>query len=82
MVRYISFLLFIGLVFTQDITIAVLDFDGDGVSKSETRTLTNRLRDEMFKTGAYIDEGSLIESRKDGLWTYWNDTILTKCQCM
>ena len=38
----------------QTKTIAVLDFDGDGVSQSETRTLTNRLRDEMFKTGVYI----------------------------
>ena len=67
MVRYISLILFVGLGFTQDITIAVLDFDGDGVSKSETRTLTNRLRDEMFKTGVYIvlDRGKMDEVLKE-----------------
>ena len=54
MVRYILLILFFGLPFAQDITIAVLDFDGNGVSQSETRTLTNRLRDELFKTGVYI----------------------------
>ena len=54
MVRYILLILFVGLPFAQDITIAVLDFDGNGVSQSETRTLTNRLRDELFKTGVYI----------------------------
>jgi len=67
MVRYISLILFIGVVFAQDITIAVLDFDGDGVSKSETRTLTNRLRDEMFKTGVYIvlDRGTMDDVLKE-----------------
>ena len=67
MVRYISLILFVGLGFAQDITIAVLDFDGDGVSKSETRTLTNRLRDEMFKTGVYIvlDRGTMDEVLKE-----------------
>ena len=67
MIRYISLLLFIGLAFAQDVTIAVLDFDGDGVSQSETRTLTNRLRDEMFKTGAYIvlERGKMDEVLKE-----------------
>ena len=67
MVRYLSLLLFIGLAFTQDITIAVLDFDGDGVSQSETRTLTNRLRDEMFQTGVYIvlERGKMDEVLKE-----------------
>jgi TolB-like protein len=67
MIRYISLLLFIGLSFSQEITIAVLDFDGDGVSQSETRTLTNRLRDEMFKTGAYIvlERGKMDEVLKE-----------------
>jgi hypothetical protein len=32
--RCISLLLFLGLAFAQDVTIAVLDFDGDGVSQS------------------------------------------------
>ena len=30
MIRYISLLLFIGLAFAQDITIAVLEFEGKG----------------------------------------------------
>jgi len=34
MVRYVTLLLFIGLAWGQEITIAVLDFDGDGVSQS------------------------------------------------
>ena len=65
--RYISLLLFIGLAWGQSTTIAVLDFDGDGVSQSETRTLTNRLRDEMFKTGAYIvlERGKMDEVLKE-----------------
>ena len=67
MVRYISLLLFIGLAWGQPITIAVLDFDGDGVSQSETRTLTNRLRDEIFNTGIYIvlERGKMDEVLKE-----------------
>ena len=67
MVRYISLILFVGVVFAQDITIAVLDFDGNGVSQSETRTLTNRLRDELFKTGVYIvlERGKMDEVLKE-----------------
>ena len=67
MINRITLLLFIGLSFAQDITIAVLDFDGDGVSQSETRTLTNRLRDEMFKTGVYIvlERGKMDEVLKE-----------------
>ena len=65
--RITPLLLFIGLAFTQDVTIAVLDFDGDGVSQSETRTLTNRLRDEMFNTGIYIvlERGKMDEVLKE-----------------
>ena len=51
--RIIPLLLFIGLAFTQDITIAVLEFDGDGVSQSEASILTDRLRDEIFNTGSF-----------------------------
>ena len=67
MVRYLSLIIFIGLSFAQDITIAVLDFDGDGVSQSETRTLTNRLRDEIFNTGIYIvlERGKMDEVLKE-----------------
>jgi len=67
MINRITLLLFIGLVFSQDITIAVLEFEGDGVSQSETRTLTNRLRDEVFKTGVYIvlERGEMDEVLKE-----------------
>ena len=67
MINRIIPLLFIGFSFAQDITIAVLDFDGDGVSQSETRTLTNRLRDEMFNTGIYIvlERGKMDEVLKE-----------------
>ena len=67
MYKYISLLLFIGLAFAQDITIAVLDFEGQGVSQSETKTLTDRLRDEMFKTDVYIvlERGKMDEVLKE-----------------
>jgi hypothetical protein len=52
-VRYFTLLLFIGLAFTQDITIAVLEFEGKGVSQSEASILTDRLRDEIFNTGSF-----------------------------
>ena len=66
MTKHLTFLLFIGLSFAQDITIAVLEFEGKGVSQSETSTLTNRLRDEMIKTGEYIvlERGEMDEVLK------------------
>ena len=51
--RYLPLLLFIGLAFAQDITIAVLEFEGKGVSQSEASILTDRFRDELFNTGSY-----------------------------
>jgi TolB-like protein len=67
MINRITLLLFIGLAWGQDITLAVLEFEGDGVSQSETRTLTNRLRDEVFKTGVYIvlERGEMDEVLKE-----------------
>tara|TARA_B100001245_G_C22819873_1_gene394581 strand:- start:636 stop:821 length:186 start_codon:yes stop_codon:yes gene_type:complete len=53
MINRITFLLFIGLAFTQDITIAVLEFEGKGASQSEANFLTDRLRDEIFNTGSF-----------------------------
>ena len=62
MVRYISLLLFIGLAWGQSTTIAVLEFEGKGVSQSETSTLSDRLRDELFNTGIYnVLERGLME---------------------
>ena len=67
MINRITLLLFIGLAFAQDITIAVLEFDGKGVSQSEASTLTDRLRDELFKTGIYIgiERGKMVEVIKE-----------------
>ena len=67
MINRITLLLFLGLAFSQDITIAVLDFEGQGVSQSETKTLTDRLRDEMFKTDVYIvlERGKMDEVLKE-----------------
>ena len=53
MVRYISLLFFIEVIFTQVATIAVMDFDGNNVSESETSILTDRLRNELFNSGRY-----------------------------
>ena len=67
MIRYISLLLFIGLAWGQSTTIAVLEFEGKGVSQSETSTLTDRLRDEILKKGVYnVLEGSLVVRGKTG----------------
>ena len=56
-------LMFIGFVCAQDITIAVLDFDGKGVSQSEASTLTDRFRDELFKVESYsVLERALMEN--------------------
>ena len=65
--RNFILLLFIGMVFSQDITIAVLEFEGQGVSQSETKTLTDRLRDEMFNTGVFIvlERGKMDEVLKE-----------------
>ena len=67
MIKRLTLLLFIGLAFAQDITIAVLEFEGQGVSQSETRTLTDRFRDELFNTGAFIvlERGKMDEVLKE-----------------
>ncbi|MCH8838719.1 MAG: DUF2380 domain-containing protein, partial [Candidatus Marinimicrobia bacterium] len=45
----------------QAIPVAVLDFDGVGISKSEAVALSNRLRNELFKLGAFdvVDRGMM-----------------------
>ena len=67
MINRITLLLFIGLAWGQSTTIAVLEFEGQGVSQSETKTLTDRFRDEMFKTGVYIvlERGKMDEVLKE-----------------
>ena len=60
-------ILFTVILQGQTKTIAVLDFDGDGVSQSEARTLTNRLRDELIKTNVFIvlERGKMEEVLKE-----------------
>ena len=67
MIRYISLLLFIGLAWGQSTTIAVLEFEGKGVSQSDASNLTDRLRDELFKTGTYVvlERGKMEEVLKE-----------------
>ena len=67
MTNRITLLLFIGLAWGQSTTIAVLEFEGKGVSQSETSTLTDRLRDEIFKTGVYnvLERGLMDDVLKE-----------------
>ena len=67
MINRITLLLFIGLAWGQSTTIAVLEFEGKGVSQSETSTLTDRLRDEIFKTGVYnvLERGLMDDVLKE-----------------
>ena len=60
MVRYITLLLFIGLVFAQDITIAVFDLENNGLKDSEISILTERLQSELVKVGGY----TVVERKK------------------
>jgi curli biogenesis system outer membrane secretion channel CsgG len=65
--RYITLLLFIGLAWGQRTTIALLEFEGKGVSQSETSTLTDRLRDEILKKGVYnvLERGLMDDVLKE-----------------
>ena len=51
--KYLPLLLFIGLAWGKT-TIAVLDFEGKGIPESETSILTDRLRNEVFKTDVFV----------------------------
>ena len=53
MVRYITLLLFIGLSFSQEITIAVFDFRNFGIKKNDVELLANRLQSELVKIGGH-----------------------------
>ncbi len=54
-VNTITFILLLPLsqVFSQTITVAVLDFDGANISKDELVILADRLSSEIFKLGEY-----------------------------
>jgi hypothetical protein len=65
----ISFLLLaVQGVFSQaPVNIAVLDLEADGISASEAKTLTNKLRGELFKTGKFtvVERGRMDEILKE-----------------
>ena len=60
MIRYFTLLLFIGLSFAQDITIAVFDFENNGLEDSEIRILTDELQSQLIQIGGY----KIVERRK------------------
>lgn len=49
------------LLSAQAVTIAVLDFDGFGISQTEAIALSNRLRNELFRLGTFevVDRGMM-----------------------
>ena len=51
--KYLSILLFIGLSIAQNITIAVFDFENNGLETNEVRQLSNRLESELVKLGDF-----------------------------
>ena len=53
MVRYITLLLFINLLWGQNITIAVFDFENNGLETNEVRQLSTRLENELVKLGDF-----------------------------
>jgi TolB-like protein len=67
MINRITLLLLIGLAWGQRTTIALLEFEGKGVSQSETSTLTDRLRDEILKKGVYnvLERGLMDDVLKE-----------------
>ena len=50
------------LLFSQNIPIAILDFEASGISQTEAITLTDRLRNELFRLGKFdVVERGLME---------------------
>ena len=51
----------LSLLQSQNIPIAVLDFDGIGISQPEATALSNRLRNELFRLGRFevVDRGMM-----------------------
>ncbi len=54
-------LLLLNTVSAQEEAIAVLDFDGIGIPENEVLALTNRLRNEIFKTGSQVVERGMMQ---------------------
>ena len=56
------YVLVINTIIAKPLTIAVLDFEGKQISDSEASILTDRLRNELIKSGNYnVLERSLME---------------------
>ena len=53
MTKHLTLLLFIGLAWGQDITIAVFDFENNGLKEYEVRQLATRLESELVKIGGF-----------------------------
>lgn len=63
LILVISLNIFSSTLFSQQITVAVVDFEGFGISQSESVAITNRLRNELFRLGVYkvVDRGLMEE---------------------
>ena len=59
--RCITLLLFIGLAYGQDITVAVYDFENNGLDDSQVRQITSRLESELEKVGVKFVERKQID---------------------
>ena len=66
MTKHLTLLLFIGLAWGQT-TIAVFDFENNGLGKSEARQLSTRLESELVKVGKYnvVERGKIDEILKE-----------------
>ena len=53
MINRITLLLFIGLAWGQSTTIAVFDFENNGLEPHEVRQLSTRLESELVNVGNY-----------------------------
>ena len=61
MINRITLLLFIGLAYCQDITVAVYDFENNGLDDSQVRQITSRLESELEKVGVKFVERKQID---------------------
>lgn len=66
MIKTLILLLLATALFSQE-NIAVLDLEADGVTASEAKTLTNKLRGELINTGKFtvIERGQMDEILKE-----------------
>ena len=61
--RILPLVIIHSILFAQQVTLAVVDFDGYGISQTEAVALTNRLRNELFRQEKFdVVERSMMES--------------------